>query len=433
MDNPRMLALKSLVKSDTQECYTNIEINTALSRACLEKSDASLYTLLYLGVTEKRLFLDYAIGQYSNIPVGEIDVEVKNAIRLGLYQLLFTDRIPDHSAVDESVSLVPKKSRGFVNAVLRSFLRGGKRVDLPKEKWERLSIEHSVPMPLIDLLRRSYGDDTACALVSYEDKNRHISLRVNTVRTSTEKVMAELRERGFDPAVSDYGDGIVNCVCPISEIKALIDTGLVFVQDESSYICSRIANAVKGSRVADVCACPGGKTFSMAVEMGNEGELFAYDLHKNKLSLIEKGAKRLGLDIITVKEQDGRSYLPENEGRFDSVLCDVPCSGLGVIFKKPDIKYKSIDKINALPQIQHEILKNCSRYVKVGGTLVYSTCTMCRFENEDNIERFLKENDEFAPVDFEVGSVKSSGGLYTFFPHITGTDGFFVAKLKRIK
>lgn len=433
MDNPRLLALKSLVKSDTQECYTNIEINTVLSRACLEKSDASLYTLLYLGVTEKRLFLDHAIARYSNIPLDEIDVEVKNAIRLGLYQLLFTDRIPDHSAVDESVSLVPKRSRGFVNAVLRSFLRGGKNVTLPKDEWGMLSIKHSVPMTLIDLLRHSYGDDTARALVTYEDKSRHISLRINTVRTSTEKVKEFLLERGFEPDVSSYGDGVINCVCPVSEIKSLIDTGAVFVQDESSYICSLVVGAKKDECIADVCACPGGKTFSMAIEMENCGKLCAYDLHKNKLSLIEKGAKRLGFDIITVGEQDGRCFLPENDGRFDRVLCDVPCSGLGVIFKKPDIKYKPIDKINALPQIQYEILKNASRYVKVGGTLVYSTCTLCRNENEGNIERFLKENHDFAPVDFEIGLVKSLDGYYTFFPHVTGTDGFFVAKLKRIK
>jgi len=433
VDNPRVLAHKSLVKSDTQECYTNIEINTVLSRACLEKSDASLYTLLYLGVTEKKLFLDYAIGQYSSTPLDEIDVEAKNALRLGFYQLLFTDRIPDYSAVDQSVSLVPKKSRGFVNAVLRSFLRNGKKVELPKDEWERLSVEHSIPIPLVELLRSSYGDEVARCLVSYEDTSRHISLRVNEMRTSPEKIIAELKERGFSPTSSIYGKGIVNCVCPVSDIKALIDTGLVFIQDESSYICSRAVNAKKGNRVADVCACPGGKTFSIAIEMENCGELCAYDLHKSKLSLVEKGAKRLGLDIISVKEQDARTFLQENESRFDKVLCDVPCSGLGVIFKKPDIKYKAIDKINALPEIQYEILKNCSRYVRVGGTLVYSTCTLCRSENEGNIERFLKENDSFVPEDFEIGPVKSKGGSYTFFPHITGTDGFFVAKLKRIK
>ena len=433
MDNPRKLAHASLVKSDTQECYTNIEINTVLSRARLEKSDAALYTLLYLGVTEKKLFLDHAIAQYSKTPVSDLGPEVINAIRLGIYQMVFTDRIPDYSAVNESVDLAPKRSRGFVNAVLRAFLRGGKRVALPTDRWERLSVLHSVPMELIDLLRRSYEDSVAEKIVSYEDKDRSISLRVNTVKIKAGELCGILTERGVEHRVSEYGDGVVKCTCPVQEIKDLIDTGLAFVQDESSYICARTVGAQAGYTVADTCACPGGKTFSMAIDMENNGTLCAYDLHKNKLSLIEKGAKRLGLDIISVDEADGRVFLPENEGRFDRVLCDVPCSGLGVIFKKPDIKYKSIDKINALPQIQLDILKNCSRYVSVGGILVYSTCTLCREENEGNIERFLKENESFSPVDFELGSVKSQGGTYTFFPHITGTDGFFVAKLKRVK
>lgn len=433
MDNPRKLAHASLVKSDTQECYTNIEINTVLSRASLEKNDAALYTLLYLGVTEKRMYLDHAIGQYSKTPVADLDTEVINALRLGIYQMLFTDRIPDYSAVDESVELAPKRSRGFVNAVLRSFLRSGKRVELPSDPWERLSVVNSIPMALIDLLRCSYGDEVAKALASYEDSDREVALRVNTVKTTSEALCRTLSERGIAHRVSQYGSGVIKCSCPVSEIKDLIDTGAAFVQDESSYICARTVDAQHGQRVADTCACPGGKTFSMAIDMENSGELYAYDLHKNKLSLIEKGAKRLGLDIISVSEQDGRVFLPENEGKFHRVLCDVPCSGLGVIFKKPDIKYKSIEKINALPKIQLEILRNCSRYVSVGGYLVYSTCTLCREENEGNIESFLRENQDFVPVDFEHGSVKSKGGVYTFFPHITGTDGFFVAKLKRVK
>ena len=215
--------------------------------------------------------------------------------------------------------------------------------------------------------------------------------------------------------------------------KDLIDTGFVFVQDESSYICTRVIDAQPGEKIADVCACPGGKTFSMAIDMKNRGELKSSDLHKNKLSLIEKGAKRLGIDIVSVAEQNAKNYVAENDGYFDRVLCDVPCSGLGVIFKKPDIKYKSIDSIKALPEIQYSILSNCSKYVRVGGILIYSTCTICRAENEENILRFLKENINFEPVEFEIGKVKSQNGMYTFLPHITETDGFFVAKLRRVR
>ncbi len=433
MDNPRKMAHLSLVKSDTQECYTNIEINTALSRASLEKNDAALYTRLYLGVTEKKMLLDYVIGQYSKIPVDEIDIEAKNALRLGIYQLIFTDRIPDYSAVDQSVELCPKKVKGFVNAVLRSFLRDGKKIRYPEDRWERLSIEYSVPMDIIKLLRESYGDDGAESMVSYNDGVFSLSLRINTLKTTAQQILSELTDRGYSPSVSQYGCGIVKCAIPVSEIKDLMDAGLVFVQDESSYICALALGAVAGDRVADACACPGGKTFSIAIEMDNKGEIKASDLHKNKLSLIEKGAKRLGIDIISVSEQNGKVFVPENEGAFDKVLCDVPCSGLGVIFKKPDIKYKSISSIKALPEIQYAILENCSRYVRVGGTLVYSTCTLCKAENEENILKFLDKNSSFEPVDFQLGKVSSNGGMYTFMPHITGTDGFFVAKLRRVK
>ena len=157
MDNPRALALNSLIKTDTQSCFTNIEINTVLSRAKMEKNDVSLYTLLYLGVTEKKLYLDYVISQYSTTPLDKIDVETINVLRLGIYQLMFTDRIPDYSAVNESVALAPKRSKGFVNAVLREFLRKNKAVTLPSDRWERLCLTYSVPTELAEIFKRSYG------------------------------------------------------------------------------------------------------------------------------------------------------------------------------------------------------------------------------------------------------------------------------------
>lgn len=431
MDNPRKLAHMSLVKSDLQECYTNIEINTVLSRARLEKSDSALYTLLYLGVTEKKLLLDHIISCYSKLPLEKIDVEALNAARLGIYQLLFTDRIPDYSAVDESVNLAPKKAKGFVNAILRSFIRDEKRIKYPADLWERLSIEFSVPKDIIDLFRKSYGDDLAKELVCYCENDTGLSLRVNTLKASANDICIELSKRGYEPKPSMYGKDVIKCSVPLGEIKDLIDTGSVFVQDESSYICTQVVGAMPNERVADVCACPGGKTFSMAIGMENKGEIKAYDLHKNKLSLIEKGRARLGIDIISVAMQNAKIFVPENEGYFDRVLCDVPCSGLGVIYKKPDIKYKSIDAISALPQVQYDILQNSSRYVRVGGTLVYSTCTLCKDENENNILKFLKQNENFEPVDFQIGCVKSTNGMFTFLPPFTGTDGFFVAKLIR--
>lgn len=433
MDNPRRLAHMSLVKWETHESFSNLEINTVLSRASLEKSDSALYTLLYLGVIEKKLFLDNVINQYSKAPAKELDTETRNALRLGIYQLVFTDKIPEYSAVDESVSLAPKRSRGLVNAVLRSFIRANKKISYPQDRWERTSLEYSCPQELIDLLRESYGDNTAYKMVTYEDRDKGVSLRVNTLLTSYQNVTEELKKRGFEPVPSKYTGDIIKCTLPIQEIKDLIDTGAVFIQDEASRICSIAVGARSGERVADVCACPGGKTFSMAIDMENKGEIFSSDLHRNKLSLIEKGAKRLGIDIISTREQNAKTDAAEYHEYFDRVLCDVPCSGLGVICKKPEIKYKSLDGIRALPSVQYDILRNCAQYVKVGGILVYSTCTTVKEENEGNVLRLLEENDSFEPVDFCVGDIKSEKGMYTFLPHITGTDGFFVAKLKRIK
>ena len=433
MDNPRKLAHSSLIKSDTQECYTNIEINTVLSRASLEKSDAALYTLLYLGVMEKRLLLDKIICQYSTLPIEKIDTEALNALRLGIYQLLYTDRIPDYSAVDESVNLAPKRAKGFVNGVLRSFIRNGKAVSYPENSWERLSWESCVPLEIMEIFKASYGEQTASELLSCAKPFSELSLRVNTLKTTEGEVMAMLKDKGYESESSKIARGIVKCAAPISDIKEIIDTGYAFVQDESSRVCSLVLGAQPGERIADTCASPGGKTFSMAIDMKNEGEIIASDLHKNKLSLIEKGAKRLGINIISTKEQNAKEYVPEYEGSFDRVLCDVPCSGLGVIFKKPDIKYKSTKGMAQLPSVQYAILSNVSKYVKNGGILVYSTCTLCSSENEENIKRFLKENSDFEPLDFKVGDIVSKDGMYTFFPHVTGTDGFFVAKLRRVK
>lgn len=433
MVGPRELALKSLVKTDTSAVFSNLEINTTLSRATLDEKDAGLYTILYLGVLENKMLLDYVIEHYSSIPLSKIEVTELNILRLGIYQLYFLDKIPDYSAVDECVSLAPRKTKGFINAILRSFIRDGKKIDLPEEKWHRVSILHSFPMPLIELLINSYGESTAYDIITKSQAKNDLCLRVNTLKATTQEILNALKQRGATPTISEYTSDIIKCSIQTSKIKDLIDNGLVFVQDESSRICTKVIDAQPNEVIADVCACPGGKTFSMAIDMQGKGEIFASDLHQNKLSLITKSAQRLGIDIINVKEQNAKKNVEEYNGKFDRVLCDVPCSGLGIIFKKPDIKYKDINSIKSLPSVQFDILSNCSKYVKIGGILVYSTCTIVKEENEDNIALFLEQNPCFEVVDFEIGGVKSQNGMYTFLPHITGTDGFFVAKLKRVR
>ena len=430
-NNPRKLALESLIKSEVNGSYTNIEIGTSLERNDLSSVDKRLYTLLYLGVIEKKLYLDYIISKYSRVK--DIEIDIRCTLRLGLYQLIFCDKIPDYSAVSETVELCPKKAKGFVNAVLRSFLRDNKTVDMPLDKWQALSIKESIPCELIGLLRESYGDTEAYKLCTYNKRENYLSIRVNTLKSTREEIFDYLKSIDLDPKYSTLANDIILCSTQISQIKDLIDTGRVFIQDESSKIATEIFAPKRGEIIADMCACPGGKTFSCAIDMENEGQVYSSDLHKSKLKLIKDGALRLGIDIINVKEQNAKETVEDYIEKFDRVLLDVPCSGLGIMFKKPDIKYKSIESIENLPSVQYDILKSCARYVKKGGVLLYSTCTINKKENEDNIEKFLRENSSFRLEPFYVGNKKIEGGVYTFLPHIDNTDGFFVAKMVKIK
>lgn len=429
--NPREAALNSLVKWDTSVTFSNLEINTVISRSGAPRNDISLYTLLFLGVIEKKMLLDSVIKKYSRVDFDELDVQTKNALRLGIYQLAFTDKIPEYSAVDESVSLVSKKAKGFVNAILRSFIRDNKQIALPQDKWQRISLENSIPRELCELFISSYGEDVATKICTFPTQKSHTCLRVNTLKGDFCDIIEKIKIKGHVAEKSTIALDILKTDAPISEVKELIDGGEVFVQDESSRIASMVVDAQPNEKILDACACPGGKSFSIAIDMQNRGELYSSDLHESKLGLIDKGAKRLGINIIKTSVQNAKELVPEYEGKFDKVLCDVPCSGLGIIFKKPDIKYKPIENINALPSVQYDILTNCAKYVKNGGILVYSTCTLNARENENNIEKFLSENDSFEPYDFKLGSIKSTKGGYTFFPHINATDGFFVARLRK--
>lgn len=433
MADPRRLALVSLIKAQEQSNYSNLEINTVLSREKLEKNDAALYTALYLGVLEARLTLDYIISQYSKIAIDELDADALNALRLGIYQLLFMDKIPDYSAVCETVKLCKKRSKGFVNALLRSFIRADKKYTPPSDEWEALSVKTSLPVDVLNILKSSYGEKTARKIAESLRAREGVTLRINTLKISPCELQKTLDLRNIPYSAVDFSDEILIAKAPISELSDLIDGGYVFVQDIASFACVKIFAPQKGERVLDACACPGGKSFSSAIEMKNEGALVSCDLHKNKLSLIKNGAQRLGISVIDVREQDAKNNNPEFTRAFDRVICDVPCSGLGIIPKKPDIKYKPSEQIEGLPRVQLSILECCSEYVKPGGVLVYSTCTLNKAENEDNVRKFLSVHSDFEPCDFELGEIKSVNGMYTFMPHITKTDGFFVAKLKRIK
>ena len=437
--NLRKLALDTLDRLEKSGQYSNIAVDNTISREGLDGKDGRLFSALVYGVIERRITLDFIIDGLSSLPPSKIERTTRNILRMGLYQLIYMDRIPPHAAVDESVSLCNKRSRGFVNALLRSY--GRKRADKPlaeafdfpkadKSPTEYLSVTYSYPTALCETFVDIFGFDKAEAILRAFEKTPPTTLRTNTIRTSQEQLAALLAERGVTFELTENAPAGIKTWGATPAELGLFD-GLCFVQDEASQICVEALGAKKGETVIDTCSCPGSKSFGAALTMENEGRILSFDLHENKLSLINKGAESLGISIINTAARDGRQFDESLAESADRVLCDVPCSGFGVVAKKPEIRYKHPAESAALPDIQLAILKNGARYVKRGGTLVYSTCTLLPAENQENVARFLAECPDFEVCDFTVGHLSSSGGMLTLTPDVHGTDGFFVAKFKR--
>lgn len=431
--NVRKVALMVLDRIEAAKRYSNIALDAAIEQSGVSGADRGLLTTLVYGVVERKLTLDYQIDKMASLPPSKIELGVRNALRLGLYQLIYLDRIPDHAAINESVELVNKRSKGFVNALLRSFVRAEKIIRLPSEEniSKYLSVKYSVSEQICDRFCRDFGRERTEELFSAMNEEPNMTLRVNTIKISREELLSMLSEREIKAEKTDFSDvGIkLSGSVPYSVIPGEAE-GLWFVQDEASQLCASVLDAEKGDTVIDCCACPGGKSFSLAMEMENEGEIRSFDLHENKLSLIRRGAERLGIDIIGVEARDGRQYDESLSEIADKILCDVPCSGLGVIAKKPDIRYKELSDIERLPEIQLSIAENNLRYLKKGGIMVYSTCTVLNSENETNIKILLEKHPELSLVPFEIGGIKSDG-ILTLYPDKHGSDGFFIAKLRK--
>ena len=419
--NARKLAHESLCRIEKNGRYSNIEVDVQLRSSELPGSERALYTRLVYGVIEKKITLDHIISGYSSKPVVGLDSDVLNAIRLGIYQLVFTDRIPEYSAVNESVGLVRKEKRGYVNAILRSFMRDGKRVTYPEEHIKYLSVRYSVSEPLVKKLIESLGD-SAESYLEASGSREGVDLRINTILTSAGDAL-----RITGGKISDIAPDVIRVRQLDEKIREGLEKGLWFVQDEASRIASAVVGAKPGDTVVDTCSCPGGKSFSMAIDMHNSGVVHSYDIHGNKLTLVQSGAERLKIDIIRTEKRDAREPDEALFGAADRVLCDAPCSGFGVISKKPEIRYKDVSESDRLPDIQLEILEGASKYVKKKGTLVYSTCTVIKAENEGVVGRFLERNPDFHIEDSSV----IGSGMRMFRPDTDGCDGFFVAKMIR--
>ncbi len=420
---------------DKKAQFTNIELSARINALKLSALDRAFLTALVYSEAEHRLTLDYLISQYSKTPLNRLDRSALILLRLGMTQILYMAKVPDSAAVNETVKLAARyasRAKGFINALLRRLVREKESLPLPDPEaggLEALSICTSLPLWILQSWQKDYPDHMP-ALAYAAGRQPSLTLRTNPLKTNPEVLRALLP---CETVRCTYApDGLrLNDHLPISEFAPLAD-GLCFIQDEASQLTAIALDAAPGMSVADVCACPGGKSFSIAMQMKNQGAVYSFDLHESKLPLIREGAERMGITIIQTAVHDAAAPFPEFTGKLDRVLCDVPCSGLGVIAKKPDLRYKSQEAAEALPALQLSILENASLCVRSGGLLVYSTCTLRKAENEAVIAHFLAAHTEFSPCDFTFGNdLMSSDGMLTLFPDHLPTDGFFIARLKR--
>ena len=354
-----------------------------------------------------------------------------NILRVGCLQLLFMDKIPQSAAVNEAVKSAKNSgaayAAGFINAVLRKVAAAG--VVLPEEKdnLNYLSVRYSCPPELIKHFISAYGDEKAVQLLKASAGRRPLFIRLNTLICDYEQLRAETEKDGAEILETELENCfILKHAGDITELSAF-KKGLFHVQDMSSQICCKVLDAHSGDVVLDACAAPGGKSFTTAQYMKGEGKIYACDIHPHKIRLISQGAQRLGISCIETLCADA-AYIDEDI-RVDRVLCDVPCSGLGVIGRKPEIKYKTPEFFAALPDTQYAVLQNCSRFVKSGGVLVYSTCTLNPAENEIVCEKFLSLNPEFSAADDSFyASLRRENSFACIFPSECGGDGFFISK-----
>lgn len=436
----RKAALLTLVAVETQDAWANAQLKKEIGRAQLVRRDAALATRLCFGTLQNRLLLDFYIAAFATMKPGKMEPAVRNALRLALYQVLFLERIPHSAAVNEAVSLTRRyaknpRASGMVNGILRSFLRSKQTLPQPKgDRWETLALQYSHPRWLLEELAHQLPDPNELeALLKIHNQITPTCVQRNTLHGEEAAFLAQLEAEGVEATPHPW---LPDCFYleKTGNLDQLLSfqEGAFYVQDAAAKLAVLAAAPVPGARVLDACAAPGGKSFGMAMAMRDQGELIACDCYEHKQALIDAGAQRLGLSCVQAMVQDARVPRPDWAASFDLVLADVPCSGLGVIRKKPEIRYKNPENMQDLPGLQAEILKNVAAYVKPGGVLLYATCTLRREENEAVVSAFLAQNPGFASEGFtlpHLGLVES--GMVTLWPQRVDTDGFFVAKMRR--
>ena len=438
MKNARDIAVDALTAFRKRQAWSDGFLRNEIRANELSGRDAALATELVNGVLQNMFLLDFYISKFSSIRLNKISPGILDIIRLSVYQILFLDRIPDSAAVNDAVNRVKrsnKRAAGFVNAITRKI--SASKDCLPEITGsfsEVLSVKYSHPVWMVDELINIYGREETERILSSDNERSRTVIRINTLKTTYEKLCDFVSDEN-----TQLEKGLVENSAYIRFSGALdkneaFARGLFHVQDSASQIAALTLAPKENTRVLDACAAPGGKSFLLAQLMKNTGKIISCDIHEHKLPLISDGAKRLGIDTITPRVCDASQFLPEFEEKFDYILADVPCSGLGIIRKKPDIRYKKQEDIIELPDIQFKILSNLSRYLKKGGTLLYSTCTILPRENNEVIARFLKNNGEFyEEKEYMDIPCKSNDFGITLLPHISNTDGFYICKLRRKK
>lgn len=423
--NARELAINILYKIENGEGYSNIEIDKQFNRNNIDDIDKGLTSELVYGVLTWKITLDEIIKMHSRIKLKKISPWIINILRIGIYQIVFLDRIPVSAAVNESVKLAKKygheSSSKFVNAILRKIEKNEleKLMDHLSKKSiledEIISIATSHPLWLVDELLKEYDKKFLTELLSANNAKAPITLRVNSHRSSRDELIKLLKLKGYECEEGNLPHSI--------KVKKMNDfsNGLFVVQDEAAQMACLKLDPKPGEKVLDACSSPGGKTTYLAELMNNNGKIDAWDIHEHRVSLVKDTAKKLGLSIINATVRDATRPSPVLIKKYDKILLDVPCTGIGVIRKKPDIKWtRSSEDIEMLSTIQAEILNNCSQFLKDGGRLVYSTCTIFKRENNLQIEKFLKDHDDFKLVE-EIN----------LYPNVDDTDGFYIAVLER--
>nr|WP_281257765.1 16S rRNA (cytosine(967)-C(5))-methyltransferase RsmB [Paenibacillus donghaensis] len=441
------MALEVLERVEQQGAYSNLQLNSTLQKSTLSREDAGLVTELVYGTLSRMNTLDYVLEDFVSKGLAKLQPWVRSLLRVSLYQIMYLDRIPSHAAVNEAVNIAKRRGHqgisGMVNGVLRSVLRAGSLPVLPDHlsPEERIALKHSHPLWMVQRWSAEYGLETAEAMCAADNEAPAVSVRVNTTMISRESLLKQMLEQGLQASASLLSPyGIIVKGGGNLALSSWYKDGYLSVQDESSMLVAEAVDPQPGERVLDCCAAPGGKSMHMGELMKDEGFIYANDVHPHKAVLVAEQAERLGLESIEAGSADALQLADTlAPASFDRVLLDAPCSGLGVIRRKPDLKWrKQPEDIASVAVLQGELLQSVSRLVKPGGLLVYSTCTTEQAENSDVVAAFLAQHPEFSPVSFDsplwerlAGTALARGQGIQLLPQHYGSDGFYIAQMRR--